>query len=281
MSLVPSLLQAIVYVDGEALVMHAGDTPYVVAPTGQIELASRSLTLEAVAGIVAQLLPVASQHALDEFGAVQYELPMQPEFPNEHFTIVAARGGDDVWAEIRRRRVPDEDQIPQELFARQPTTAAADDRVRQDVLDDHDEVVLDETPFIASSETSLDDDLSLPDERQLWPERAPAFGAAEIQQEMTAAPADDEQEIKRIHDALAAREVPPRPSPAVPPLPQQGPPVREDTLTRFATSRPSLRCRLLLRNQRPRERYQSHRLLRLRRKSRRRYRCRLPRPRSP
>ena len=35
MSLVPSLLQAIVQVDGEALVMHAGDKPYVVTPTGR------------------------------------------------------------------------------------------------------------------------------------------------------------------------------------------------------------------------------------------------------
>ena len=57
MSLVPSLLQAIVGVDGEALVMHAGDKPYVVAPSGQIELASRGLTLDAVNGIVSQLLP--------------------------------------------------------------------------------------------------------------------------------------------------------------------------------------------------------------------------------
>ena len=57
-SLVPSLLQAIVHIDGEALVMHAGDKPYVVAPTGQVELASRGLTLDAVNGIVAQLLPV-------------------------------------------------------------------------------------------------------------------------------------------------------------------------------------------------------------------------------
>ena len=57
MSLVPSLLQAIVRVDGEALVMHAGDKPYVVSPTGQVELANRGLTLEAVNGIVGQLLP--------------------------------------------------------------------------------------------------------------------------------------------------------------------------------------------------------------------------------
>jgi twitching motility protein PilT len=116
MSLVPSLLQAIVRVDGDAMVMHAGDKPYVVAPSGQVELASRGLTLDAVNGIVGQLLPAEIQHALEEFGAIQYELPALPEFPSEHFTVVAARGGDDVWVEIRRRRVADEDRVPDEYF---------------------------------------------------------------------------------------------------------------------------------------------------------------------
>src|SRR5262245_10797698 len=116
MSLVPSLLQAIVKVDGEAMVMHAGDKPYVVSPNGQVELASRGLTLAAVTGIVGQLLPPEIQSALDEFGAIQYELPSRPEFPGEHFTVVAARGGDDLWAEIRRRRVPDDDRVPEEFF---------------------------------------------------------------------------------------------------------------------------------------------------------------------
>src|SRR5712671_42977 len=116
MSLVPSLLQAIVNIDGEALVMHAGDKPYVVSPSGQVELASRGLTLDAVTGIVTQLLPVEFQNALDEFGAVQCALPAHPDFPHEHFTVVVARGGDDVWAEIRRRRLPEDDQIPEEIF---------------------------------------------------------------------------------------------------------------------------------------------------------------------
>src|SRR4051812_45610133 len=117
MSLVPSLLQAIVRVDGEALVMHAGDKPYIVSPTGQVDLASRGLTLEAVNGIVSQLLPIELQNALDEFGAVQHELAPLPEFPGEHFTVVAARGGDDVWMEIRRRRIPEDDRVPDEFFA--------------------------------------------------------------------------------------------------------------------------------------------------------------------
>src|SRR6187397_331658 len=117
MTLVPSLLQAIVRVDGEALVMHAGDKPYVVSPTGQIDLANRGLTLDAVSGIVNQMLPAEMQQALSEFGAIQYELPPMPEFPGEHFTVVAARGGDDLWAEIRRHRVADDDFVPEELFA--------------------------------------------------------------------------------------------------------------------------------------------------------------------
>jgi twitching motility protein PilT len=116
MSLVPSLLQAIVRVDGEALVMHAGDKPYVVSPTGQVELASKGLALEAVNGIVSQLLPAELQHALEEFGAVQYELPAAPEFPGEQFTVVAARGGDDVWIEIRRRHVDEDYAIPADML---------------------------------------------------------------------------------------------------------------------------------------------------------------------
>src|SRR5215510_12788743 len=125
MSLVPSLLQAIVHVDGDALVMHAGDKPYVVSPTGQVDLASRGLALDAVNGIVNQLLPADLQHALDEFGAVQYELPAVSEFPGEHFTIVAARGGGDVWVEIRRRRIPDEDRVPEDFFPPRDVAAAA------------------------------------------------------------------------------------------------------------------------------------------------------------
>jgi len=110
-SLVPALLQAIVHVDGEALVMHAGDKPYVVAPTGQVDLATRGLSLEAVNGIVSQLLSPELQHTLDEVGAIQHELPPLDEFPGEVFTIVAARGGDDVWVEIRRRRTTEDEVV--------------------------------------------------------------------------------------------------------------------------------------------------------------------------
>ena len=117
MSLVPSLLQAIVQLDGEALVMHVGDKPYVVSPTGQVDLATRGLALDAVVGIVNQLLPVESQRALDEFGAAQYELPPSASSPDERFTIVAARGGDDVGRRSdAAAHFGDDDRVPMDLF---------------------------------------------------------------------------------------------------------------------------------------------------------------------
>jgi len=204
MSLVPSLLQAIVRVDGDALVMHAGDKPYVVSPTGQVDLASRGLTLEAVNGIVSQLLPIELQNALDEFGAVQHELAPMAEFPGEHFTIVAARGGDDVWAEIRRRRVPEDDRVPDEFFVASPAhgvappvpEAHASQGYQASAAEltaahahDNDELPIDmlgfDTPSVEAEAVAvtaqadepekpeelqeLDDDLLLPDEGHLWP----------------------------------------------------------------------------------------------------------------
>ena len=117
MSFVSSLLQAIVRLDGEAVVLHVGEKPYIVTSTEQVDLATKGLTIEAASGIINQLLPIEPQNALEEFGAVQYQMPAIPELPGEHFTIVAARGGDDIWVEIRRRQVPDDDRIPLELFA--------------------------------------------------------------------------------------------------------------------------------------------------------------------
>jgi twitching motility protein PilT len=127
MSLVPSLLQAIVNLDGEALVMHVGEKPYVISPTGQVDLSARGLTVDAVSGILAQLLPPELVAALDEFGATQYEVPPMSDFSREHFTVVAARGGDDVWVEVRRRRVPDQDDVPPELLQHTKRPAAEPD----------------------------------------------------------------------------------------------------------------------------------------------------------
>lgn len=115
--MVNSLLTAIVRADGDALVMHVGEQPYVVAPAGPVELSARPLTLEAVAGMLGQLLPAGSRRALDELGAVEHELPTSSAADGERFTVVAARGGDDIWIEIRRHRGMHVD-VPLELPAR-------------------------------------------------------------------------------------------------------------------------------------------------------------------
>ncbi|HUR33660.1 MAG TPA: ATPase, T2SS/T4P/T4SS family [Vicinamibacterales bacterium] len=102
MTLVPSLLQAIVLMDGEALVLHVGDKPYVVAESGQVSLANTHLTAEAISDVIDELLPAESRRVFEDVGATQCVLPEYPQFPDQRFSVVAARGGDDVWLEIRR-----------------------------------------------------------------------------------------------------------------------------------------------------------------------------------
>ena len=114
MKLLDSLLDAIVRLEGDALVMHVGEKPYVVTASsamsayrgplawGQVELSSRVLTFEAVSSMLSQILPADQQHALEELGAIEHEIPLA-EGHVERFTVVAARGGEDVWVEVRRK----------------------------------------------------------------------------------------------------------------------------------------------------------------------------------
>jgi twitching motility protein PilT len=104
MALVDSLLTAIARADGDAMVLHVGERPYVVAIAGQVELSAQVLTLEVMSGMLAQLLPPDALRDLAEFGAVEHQLNSQLALAHEQFTVVAARGGDDVWIEIRRQR---------------------------------------------------------------------------------------------------------------------------------------------------------------------------------
>ena len=101
MALVDSLLSAMVRADGDALVMHVGERPYVVTQAGTLDLSTHGLNLGAMTGMLQQLLPAEQQSSLEEFGAVEHTLP---SLGDDRFTLVAARGGDDIWIEIRRRR---------------------------------------------------------------------------------------------------------------------------------------------------------------------------------
>ena len=107
MHLVDSLLAAIVREDGESLVLHVGERPVVVSSRGPSEIASSPMTLESMDALLADLLRVEARQALSEFGAVEADVAPSALVPDERFTVVAARGGDDIWIEIRRRRPAD------------------------------------------------------------------------------------------------------------------------------------------------------------------------------
>lgn len=95
--------------DGDALVMHVGERPYVVVGAGTLDLSTQVLNLDAMTGMLQQLLPTAAQDSLEEFGAVEHRLPAHE---GDGFTVVAARGGDDIWIEIRRRRLQPQKEVP-------------------------------------------------------------------------------------------------------------------------------------------------------------------------
>ncbi|MCC7125915.1 MAG: Flp pilus assembly complex ATPase component TadA [Acidobacteria bacterium] len=121
-ALVDSLLTAMVRANGDALVMHVGERPIVVAGPRTIDLSTHGLNVSAMTGMLAQLLPADAQSQLVEYGAVEHRLESRGL---DHFTVVAARGGDDIWIEIRRRR-----EQPREVIDVAPP---ADDMVAPDV----------------------------------------------------------------------------------------------------------------------------------------------------
>ena len=84
--------------------MHVGEKPYVVTTQGPAEIASKALSVNAMTGMLEQLLPAESRESLNEVGAVEYHLPADEAFPGMKYSVVAARGGDDIWIEIRRRK---------------------------------------------------------------------------------------------------------------------------------------------------------------------------------
>lgn len=106
--LVPSLLQALVVMNGESLVLHTGERPYVTAERGQIALAKSPLTNATIDTVIEELVPQAARQAIEATGASQFVLPEHPLLPGERFSVVAALAGTDAWLEIRRLTRQDE-----------------------------------------------------------------------------------------------------------------------------------------------------------------------------
>ena len=100
---IESLIAAVLRSNGDGLVMHVGERPYVLSPSGPANLSERLLTVEAMGGVLTDLLSADDQHTLSEVGAVEREI-LLPEAPGDRFLLVAARNGDDIWIELRRQR---------------------------------------------------------------------------------------------------------------------------------------------------------------------------------
>jgi twitching motility protein PilT len=122
--LVESLLTALVKEGGESLVLHVGERPAVVTPRGTVEIASSTFALESVDALLDDILSPAAFQTLLEFGVVEAEIAPSPLTPLDRFSAVVARGGDDVWIEMRRRGVE-----PQGVLAG-PATPATPTRSR-------------------------------------------------------------------------------------------------------------------------------------------------------
>jgi twitching motility protein PilT len=129
MPLVDSLLTAVVRSDGDALVLHVGEKPYVVAASGPVELSRQGLGLGAMEGMLAQLLTADALRSLREMGAVEHELDDRAASAGDRFTVVAARGGDDIWIELRRHRRTAPMAVAEPVVVPEPVVAAAPEPV--------------------------------------------------------------------------------------------------------------------------------------------------------
>ncbi|MGH9346122.1 MAG: ATPase, T2SS/T4P/T4SS family, partial [Vicinamibacterales bacterium] len=167
MSVVVSLLRAIDRADGEALVMHVGEKPYVVTASGHAELAANALTFPAMTGMLDQLLPADSRRALNELGAVEYHLPVDQCTPGARYSVVAARGGDDIWIEVRRRKEIEEPPpipVPQAAGAAEassppvleaPSPRAMEDDEPRRPIEEPQPVAVEEPDFVAYESPDL------------------------------------------------------------------------------------------------------------------------------
>ena len=100
---IESLVAAVLKENGDGLVMHVGERPYVLSPNGSSNLSERTLTVDAMKGVLNDLLSPADQEALEDIGAVEREVTSK-DAPGDRFLLVVARGGDDIWIELRRQR---------------------------------------------------------------------------------------------------------------------------------------------------------------------------------
>ncbi len=104
MPLVDSLLTAIVRSDGDALVLHVGRSPTSSQRPGRSSCHARGSGSARWKGCSRSCCPPTPCAACARWA--QWSMSSRPVPPAgaDRFTVVAARGGDDIWIEVRRHR---------------------------------------------------------------------------------------------------------------------------------------------------------------------------------
>jgi twitching motility protein PilT len=196
LALADSLLSAIVRADGDALVMHVGERPYVVVGQGPLHISTHELTLDTTVQMMTQLLTAEALASLEELGAVEHRLP---DVGDDRFNVVAARGGDDIWIEIRRRRHQSDAAVAAAQHTeRQAVGVAADEERRRAA-----EAAVVAEAAAAEEERRLAAEAAAAEEER---RRAAEAAAAEEERRRAAEAAAAEEERRRAAEAAAAEE---------------------------------------------------------------------------
>ena len=211
-ALVDSLLSAMVRADGDALVMHVGERPIVVSGQRTIDLSTHGMNLSAMVGMLGQLLSGDALSSLKELGAVEHALPSRG---SDHFSVVAARSGDDIWIEIRRRRETSETTAEIPAGTAQPSEvelpAAAPPALAESEAGDADSV-----EAAATDAESAPAEASAPADEPSAEQPEPAVAEASVSdageagasETVAAEPTDTETELAEIEAAAPAEPEP-------------------------------------------------------------------------
>jgi len=198
--------------DGDALVMHVGERPIVVSGQRTIDLSTHGMNLSAMVGMLGQLLSGDALSSLKELGAVEHALPSRG---SDHFSVVAARSGDDIWIEIRRRRETSETTAEIPAGTAQPSEvelpAAAPPALAESEAGDADSV-----EAAATDAESAPAEASAPADEPSAEQPEPAVadasvsdaGEAGASETVTAEPTDTETELAEIEAAAPAEPEP-------------------------------------------------------------------------
>jgi len=98
------LFQALVEVDGDAAVLHTGERPYIVAPSGAIELSEACLTTSCLERLIGQCLPHPVRQTFVASGRACVDRIVIDAMPRDRFSLSAIRSHGELRLDLHRLR---------------------------------------------------------------------------------------------------------------------------------------------------------------------------------